>query len=309
MKHFYSHGKLLLTGEYAILDGALGLALPTRLGQSLTVEQNDGDGLHWKSLDEQGETWFEIAFSLDSQRKIQYSPLNPPSKHADETAAILASILEQAIALNPSFERSIVGVGITTKLEFNKAWGLGSSSTLINNIAQWAEVDPFSLLSKTLGGSGYDIACAQAEGPILYHLENGVPIIEAVKFEPTFTKELYFIYLNKKRRSADAIDQYRKVQGRSTELIDSVSSLTREILKCKDRPLFESLLLEHEQLLSQSLKIPTVQEALFADYPGTIKSLGAWGGDFVLVTAESDPRDYFKKKGFTVVIPYSDLIL
>ncbi len=309
MKRFYSHGKLLLTGEYAILDGAPGLALPTKLGQSLTVEKRDGNELHWKSLDEEDKTWFEAVFTLDPQNKIQFSSLNPPSKSSEETAGVLALILEKAIALNPSFAEVISEVMITTKLEFKRAWGLGSSSTLISNIAQWAEVDPFSLLFQTMGGSGYDIACAQAEGPILYQLENEEPIIEHVRFEPTFTREIYFVYLNKKRRSADAIDQYRKVKGISTELIDSISSLTRKILECKDRQLFEALLLEHERLLSQSLKIPTVQEALFPEYPGTIKSLGAWGGDFVLVTAESDPREYFKKKGFTVVIPYSDLIL
>lgn len=309
MRRFYSHGKLLLTGEYAILDGALGLALPTKLGQSLTVERRDGNELHWKSLDEKDKTWFEAVFTLDPQNKIQFSSLNPPGKSSEETAGVLASILEKAIALNPSFAEVISEVMITTKLEFNKAWGLGSSSTLISNIAQWAEVDPFYLLFQTMGGSGYDIACAQAKGPILYQLENEEPVIEHVRFEPTFTRELYFVYLNKKRRSADAIDQYRKVQGKSTDLINNVSSLTRKILECQDRQLFEALLLEHERVLSQSLKIPTVQEALFPDYPGTIKSLGAWGGDFMLVTAKTDPREYFKKKGFTEVIPYSDLIL
>ena len=37
MDAFYSHGKLLLTGEYLVLDGALALAVPCKLGQSLTV--------------------------------------------------------------------------------------------------------------------------------------------------------------------------------------------------------------------------------------------------------------------------------
>ena len=33
--NFYSPGKLMLTGEYLVLDGASSLALPTMLGQSL----------------------------------------------------------------------------------------------------------------------------------------------------------------------------------------------------------------------------------------------------------------------------------
>lgn len=309
MRQFYSHGKLLLTGEYAILDGALGLALPTKLGQSLACERIDNKGLHWRSLDEQKKTWFEGTFTLDPGKHIQFSSLNPHTKSSVQTAIILASILEQALKLNPSFEGSLSGQTITTQLEFNRAWGLGSSSTLINNIAKWAEVEPYALLSETIGGSGYDIACAEAEGPILYHLENGRPIAENVLFEPSFTSDLYFVYLNKKRKSTDAIRQYRKLQATPPELIEHISSLTRKLLDCKELAIFETLLTAHETLLSTALNLPTIQEVLFSDYYGTIKSLGAWGGDFVLATSQSDPRDYFKKKGFTVVIPYTDLIL
>ena len=34
-KTFYSNGKLLITGEYVVLDGAKALALPTKYGQNL----------------------------------------------------------------------------------------------------------------------------------------------------------------------------------------------------------------------------------------------------------------------------------
>jgi len=34
---FYSHGKLLLTAEYVILDGAKALALPTKFGQEMEI--------------------------------------------------------------------------------------------------------------------------------------------------------------------------------------------------------------------------------------------------------------------------------
>ncbi len=38
MKGFFSaHGKLLLSGEYFVLDGALGLALPANYGQHLAL--------------------------------------------------------------------------------------------------------------------------------------------------------------------------------------------------------------------------------------------------------------------------------
>jgi hypothetical protein len=40
-----------------------------------------------------------------------------------------------------------------------------------------------------------------------------------------------------------------------------------------------------------------------------IKSLGAWGGDFVMCISKENPTEYFREKGFEVVVPYSDMIL
>jgi len=60
---FYSHGKLLISGEYLVLDGALALAVPVKLGQSLLIEECDTPGLHWIA-DQRGGTWFEAFFDL-----------------------------------------------------------------------------------------------------------------------------------------------------------------------------------------------------------------------------------------------------
>jgi len=38
MASFYSNGKLLITGEYLVLDGAKALALPTKYGQGQIVK-------------------------------------------------------------------------------------------------------------------------------------------------------------------------------------------------------------------------------------------------------------------------------
>ena len=35
---YHSHGKFLLTSEYLVLKGALALAIPLKLGQSMSVE-------------------------------------------------------------------------------------------------------------------------------------------------------------------------------------------------------------------------------------------------------------------------------
>jgi len=187
---------------------------------------------------------------------------------------------------------------------------LGTSSTLINNIAQWLEIDAFVLLNNSFGGSGYDIACAQNDCAILYHLENGNPIVEKVTFEPEFIENLYFVYLDKKQSSKTAIASYNnKKQEDLAENIIKIDLLTQEVLHSKTLQEFALPLEEHEAQMSNILKMHTIKESLFPDFNGTIKSLGAWGGDFVLVIAKEIPTDYFKERGFKTIVSYKDLIL
>ncbi len=153
MKSYYSHGKLLLTGEYVVLDGALALALPTKFGQYLNVNPVDEPKIIWKSLDEKGKVWFEDSLTIDEITSASSKPRNDVSNR-------LLQILQIAKQLNPDFLNDKKGFEVTTKLEFPNFWGLGTSSTLINNIAKWANVDAYRLLKLTFGGSGYDIACA-----------------------------------------------------------------------------------------------------------------------------------------------------
>jgi hypothetical protein len=61
--------------------------------------------------------------------------------------------------------------------------------------------------------------------------------------------------------------------------------------------------------MSSILELPTVKESLFCDFNGSIKSLGAWGGDFVLVVSKENPISYFKNKGFKTIVAYKDMIL
>lgn len=304
MKHFYSPGKLLLSGEYAVLDGALSLALPTRYGQSLVAEGHRKPGLEWRSLDAQGTVWFEGKFSLNPSRQVTYRGDRKFTDIGDR----LALILEKALQHNPDLGDYFFRQKITTHLEFPRNWGLGSSSTLINNIAQWAGVDAYALLFDTLGGSGYDIACAQHKTPILYRLNKGIPVVEAVEYLPSFKDELFFVYLGHKQKSSDAIRHYRTAVKVDDSFIQAISDLTRKILVCDDLEVFEHLTDSHENLLAEVLELPRI-EAQFKDYPGKLKSLGAWGGDFILATRAEAAPSYFKKKGLTTVIPYSKMVL
>ncbi|MGI9550257.1 MAG: GYDIA family GHMP kinase [Aurantibacter sp.] len=301
MKSFYSNGKLLLTGEYAVLDGALSLALPTKYGQLMTVNAIEKPQLIWRSFDESGALWFEATFSLDLM-EITFGMANPISQ-------TLANMLKEAKKMNPEFLTGKTGYSVMTKLDFSRNWGLGTSSTLINNIAQWTRVDAFELLNKSFGGSGYDIACAQNSHPILYRLKDWVPHIQKSGFNPSFKNKLYFIHLNKKQNSREEIERYSKQDIDKTGLVENISSITDRIANCNDIMEFETLLGEHETLLSNALNVPMVKESHFPDFKGVVKSLGAWGGDFILATGSEETPDYFKKKGYETVIRYEDMVL
>ncbi len=65
----------------------------------------------------------------------------------------------------------------------------------------------------------------------------------------------------------------------------------------------------HEQIISSIIKQDTVKQRLFSDYFGEVKSLGAWGGDFILVTGNEDTTSYFQQKGFNTILSYKEMIL
>jgi mevalonate kinase len=301
-QEYYSNGKLLLSGEYAILDGALGLAVPTKYGQSLKVTSSNSEGLlEWTSFDEKGSIWFSGSFKLENLEIISASE--------NTVAKTLTNLLSEAKFQNPKFLHSTNGLNVETHLTFPRLWGLGTSSTLINNIAQWAQVDAYQLLRKAFGGSGYDIACAQHNAPIFYQLENDVPKVEEVSFDPSFKNSIYFVYLNQKQSSKTAIAAYRQQRSNIENLLEDISAITKKMATSSSLSAFESLMQEHEEILSDVLGMQTIKSKLFTDYLGSMKSLGAWGGDFIMVTGNEKTPSYFKSKGFETIFSFSEMVL
>ena len=302
-KTFYSNGKLLITGEYVVLDGARALALPTKFGQNLIIEESENDLIHWKSHDQDGSIWFEETISFSSIiEKEKFTEIH-------NIKNTLIEILHEAYKLNSDFLTRSKGYIITTELTFPKFWGLGTSSTLINNIAQWLEIDAYELLKKSFGGSGYDLACAQNNSAIIYQLIEDKPVIETIVFHPDFSSKIYFVYLNRKQSSKEAITSYLDKQGSIEKTITKINSITKTIANSTEANEFALALQKHEIEMSKVLELPTVQEALFNDFQGVVKSLGAWGGDFVLAISKENPTEYFKERGYGIVIPYSEMIL
>lgn len=300
-QEFYSNGKLLLSGEYAILDGATGLATPTKFGQSLLINATKDSVLSWNSIDVYGNTWFSAKLGIDDLNIIKTSNI--------EIAKTLQNILVEAQRINTEFLKKIGGIHANTKLTFPRKWGLGTSSTLINNIAQWASVDAHQLLWNSFGGSGYDISCAKYTSPILYRIKNQKPQANTVEFNPSFKDAIYFVYLNQKQSSKKAIANYRSKQFNIKGLITEIDAISLKMISATKLLEFDAQLVKHEQLLSEILEIEPVKEKLFPDYFGAIKSLGGWGGDFVMATGNEKTPEYFKSKGFDIVIPFEEMVL
>jgi len=300
---FYSNGKLLITGEYLVLDGARAFALPTKFGQNLIVENGTNKEIIWKSYNIDETIWF--------QDTISFTEIIENNKTNTETVkSTLTNILHEAYLLNPDFINNSEGYNISTHLTFPKNWGLGTSSTLLNNVAQWIKIDAFTLLKNSFGGSGYDIACAQNDTAIIYSLENNLPIVEQISFKPDFRGNIYFVYLNKKQSSKTAINAYynNKNENLARNIADN-NKLTDAILNAETAKEFALALQKHEIHLSNILEIQTIKEIAFPDFNGVVKSLGAWGGDFVMVISKEDPTVYFKSKGYETILSYDKMIL
>ncbi len=333
MSLYQAHGKFLLTGEYLVLKGALALALPLKLGQSMSVETFpetsqmmqffhwetfQETSLQWNALKPDGP-WFSVAFNPKNLEIIDSDDQSKAEK--------LRQILQAVKQLNPkAFEGNILE--ITTHLDFDPNWGLGSSSTLIANLARWANVNPYKLLKLTFGGSGYDIACATAEGPIYYQvktevpepevaerrrsIEGPTPTVEPINFTPHFANHLFFIYQGQKQSSSKEIKAFL-AKANPVDLqkdIEAVSEISLAVPKCQSLDEFAMLMQCHERIIARCIGQEPVQKH-FPDFEGVLKSLGAWGGDFILAATEwteNQVREYFKGKGLEVVFGYNDLV-
>jgi len=300
MSPYYAHGKLLLSGEYLVMDGAKALALPTSLGQSLHVQEYEGNSIRWQALDCHGKIWLEAYFAPDTLDMISSDDVRK--------AQSLQKMLRNAKKLAPGFLKQ-GGIRITTQLHFERSWGLGSSSTLVALIAQWAEVDPFALFDTSLTGSGYDVACALQQKPIFYQRIDGKRQVESIPFKPLFAKQLRFVYLGEKQLSSDEVRQYKSRPKPSQEQIDRITAISEALVTCEKLSDFADLIQEHENILSAVLHRKPVAQTRFMGYPGAVKSMGAWGGDFVLATApDKKAADaWLAQNGYTTVLQYDQL--
>ena len=99
----------MISGEYFVLDGALALAIPTRLGQSMSVKPVQGSKpvLAWSSYDVEGNSWFEASFTLPGLEVIHTLDKS--------VAANLQKIFQAIDVQKPGFWTAQPSLQISTK--------------------------------------------------------------------------------------------------------------------------------------------------------------------------------------------------
>ena len=297
---FKSNGKLLITSEYLVMKGAMALAIPAKLDQELNVTSTNSDFVNWKSFNKNNQIWYEEKFFLDKGTLIYHGKKNKMSD-------LIVRLFDYIHKFNNP-EKSI-GNEFIWKINFNINWGLGSSSTLINNLSKWAKVNPYKLLFSVFNGSGYDIACCDKSNPIIFQKKDDYLSVSDTTFKPNFLNNLFLIFLNKKQDTQKSVQNFLETDQSLSEGINQINEIVHEIENVKDITTFESLIERHEKIIANILQMPTIQNEKFPDYNnGVIKSLGSWGGDFVLATGDEKSVDYFEEKGFNTIRKISDLL-
>ena len=297
---FKSNGKLLITSEYLVMKGAMALAIPAKLDQELNVTSTNSDFVNWKSFNKENQIWYEEKFFLDKGALIYHGEKNKMSD-------LIVRLFDYIHKFNNP-EKSI-GNEFIWKINFNINWGLGSSSTLINNLSKWAKVNPYKLLFSVFNGSGYDIACCDKSNPIIFQKKDDYLSVSDTTFNPNFLNNLFLIFLNKKQDTQKSVQNFLETDQSLSEEINQINEIVDEIESVKDITTFESLIERHEKIIANILQMPTIQNDKFPDYNnGVIKSLGSWGGDFVLATGDEKSVDYFEEKGFNTIRKISDLL-
>lgn len=311
-------GKILLSGEYLVLDGAMALGFPTRFGQEMKVFEGDAAGiLDWVAVDSQGVVWLAARF-----RAVGGSLSLAENEAASTETNRLQKWLQTAWNLcedkawRDTLSRQ--GLRVQTRLDFPRHWGLGSSSTLIALLVRWLKVEPWALYRRVQTGSGYDLAIALEGRALVFRMEgfdeNGNPLPNSgeVEADPgqsytgqSYTGQSYpgptysgvettmpdgagwwLIDPGTKQNSEREVFSYRLIDPALRRSV--VPELTRITLKMAQNPGADewlALLEAHDLLLEKVLGRPCVHRSLGAGFPGRLKSLGAWGGDLMLAVS------------------------
>jgi mevalonate kinase len=294
----HANGKLLITGEYLVLKGAKALALPVRFGQDSQLIKTDNHVIEWESTSPEG-VWFSGKFDSDSLEILESNNIN--------IAKELVKLLSAARKLSDSFFKD--GHQVKIHAGYPIKWGLGSSSTLCYLVANMAGVNAFELNRMVSTSSGYDVACAGQSELLFYQLKANHPEVILTHPDKALSQNTYFAYLGNKQDTKSEVKSFLAKNNFTYSDVEKVTRLSDFICYAQTVDELIYLVKEHEAIISFILKQPTIA-AKFPDFPGTVKSLGAWGGDFAMFVSGEDPKSISQllhKKGFTNLFSYAEI--
>jgi mevalonate kinase len=297
----YANGKLLLTGEYLVLAGARALALPVRFGQKMSVTETTSDFIEWIASDTRG-TWLQARFSTVNAGLCELSCGKP---------FFAQQLLQAAASLNPSFLKDIQGLRLHFELNYPREWGLGSSSSLIWLISSLAGLDVYQLYPLISKGSGYDVACASRDKPFFYTRGTPEPTVECTTIGAALSDHAVFAYLGIKQDTQTEVDRFLSSKSSYVSHISIINTLGEAIHKESDGQQLCRLIQEHEAVLAGLLNKEPVSSR-FPGFPGAVKSLGAWGGDFALFTSPHGTGEIKKLLtgyGLKHIFTYDEIII
>ncbi len=296
MQSFYAPGKILLVGEYTVTKGFEGLAVPVKSGQWMDVWEFDSPGnaedrFIFNALDSRGASWFSESFDISNLKSNSLETNAVKSNVADENFENNESHLSKLLALVPeSFWKSGKSYRFETRLEFDRSSGLGSSSTFVQLMSNYFKLDPFQVQDLVFGGSGYDVAIAAVQKPLIYwRNEQGVHFRQW-KLNSELTKDWKVVFLGNKvnsRTSTSQVSDMLEDLSNDENYRMQIQKIIEIVRDAQELMALETGIEMYQMFLSQLLGMVTPY-TYFGVKPlprGVCKWLGAWGGDMLLVNS------------------------
>jgi mevalonate kinase len=294
MAEYYSNGKLILMGEYAVMHGADAVCLPLKTGQKL-ISHASSDGLiHWKWI-YKNNILSSFSLDADSLKAVH-------TEKGDSSWCI--ELLQLIRQTSPGFLKE--GGTLEFVNFFPAEWGLGSSSTTIASLCRMAGIDPFEVNFRLMGGSGADIAAATAKRWFLFRKQQQAQVWE-LPFEYSFSENTYFIYSGKKQATASHINS--KNLNSKDPVWQAINPHIYQYIMASSLPEIMQVIHDHEIIISGAINMSPIGKA-FSDFQGKLKSLGAWGGDFFMAISPKNEKyitNYFQGKGYNTIFSWDKM--
>jgi len=298
MEEYFSKGKLILMGEYAVLHGADALCLPLETGQKLLAEPSYDGLIHWKWI------YRDTVLADFSLVASTLEVIEQRVGVADWAVKLLSLIRTDAETF------LLQGANLQFVNLFPAEWGLGSSSATIASLCRMAGVNPYHVNQNLMGGSGADIASTTAKNWFIYRKSSPLPATWELPFQYQFPQNTFFVYTGKKQATASHLAEVEQQMDSGVVSWMHANDFVYRFLAVPTIPEALKIIYEHELLIGSAIgKNPVGFD--FQDFPGKIKSLGAWGGDFFMaLTQQSDKfvKNYFQQKGFQTVLNWKELV-